>query len=482
MQSQLILLLFGPASEQILSISPRLTLWSNAFESWLATPTVARTPKQVQRVLRAWSSLFAFTRCPPWSIDRARIDAWQEQMAQGGYSPATIQYYRQSISTFYRFCGRQPDMQAGEPLFSHPHKPFNPVQASRPFRQLHYQTSYVLTTQEIRCLLRAVDHHSSLIGKRDYAFLLTLLTSNLIEEELRLARWGDLQVDPQKVALRLTGASGLKELPRLAYQAIYTYLHDSGRLETIQPGDYIFAPQAGPCLFPPTGKPEEWNPKKPLSRCVTLRNLKIYAAWAGLPVEKVNYFCLRHTAALLFLDQGGDDVDLQAFLGRSSLHSTRLYIGYLGRMLARRGRGSLRRRFPNFPSRGPYHRRLSGAQPGNQDRFIHGFYAPLRAVDFEGVDPHELATASIENEIMVLRILLRRAFEHAGPFDNLTAAIRFVELAGLTCGRIAKLFWVKHQIWGSQQDDRKHQDLIQDIQRAIQETEEWMQERRKDEG
>jgi integrase len=114
-------------------------------------------------------------------------------------------------------------------------------------------------------LLRAVDRQSSLVAKRDYAILLTLLLTGLNEAELRHLRWSQVHVSSQPVRLEVDPGIPAKELPPPAWNAIRAYLQVSGRLAVMQPDDFIFAPLADPLLQPPTDLPEDWCRGRPPS-------------------------------------------------------------------------------------------------------------------------------------------------------------------------------------------------------------------------
>jgi integrase len=471
MKTELIHLLFGPACGQIISISDRLTLWSSVFDRWLDRP------KQSPRARQTWAALLAFTRCPPWEIDRGKVEAWMEQMAKDGYSRASIENRQSMISSFYRFCARQPEMLAQEPLFGNgtagagsQKKRFNPVRGSVRPRKINYQHAYILTAEEARRLLRAVDRESSLIAKRDYAFLLTMLLSGMTEDKARRLRWEDVCAAPEKV------------LPGPAWEAVLRYLKCAGRLEAIQPGDYLFAPQKSALRGALRGKAEEWFPDRPVSTLQLKNSLAVYAAWAGLEAEQVTFASLRHTAAALQLEQGADAEELRSFLGRSCLKDTRRYMKRLAQIQARRGRGSLRsRRCPNFPSKGPYTRRLPGAQPGNVNSRIHGFYARLLPQDFEALDLEQAKTMGIEQEIMTLRVMLHRTFVLAKDVKNLPLLIRITNFVGITAVRISKLLLARQEMragGGKGGREEPAEDLVEMLKKAM----DWRNEEGQGEG
>ena len=394
--------MFGEAASAVCSASPRLDLWAKAFEVWLESIEAARGRAPRRQALQSWELLLLFHHCPPWAIDHSGLESWTAHLAKTGHSANTIRCYQGRISGFYRFCSKQPELLSTEPMFSAGAKSYNPVHGALKPKERNYQHAYLLRPAEARALLRAVDRQSSLLGKRDYALLLTLLLTGLPAGQLRQLRWKQLGITPHGVHLISEPADTGKEIPPAAWSAILVYLKSSGRFDSIQSNDYVFAPLADPLLRPPSGHPQDWHADRPLSSEQMYASLKAYTAWAGLDASKVTYACLRHTAAALRLEAGADTAGLQKFLGRKYLKDTRRYIGHLGRML-----GERRPRSPRFArgalqaARGPYRRKKPYAQPGNQNALKHGFFTR----SLPEIDPQDMQAAiaaTLEGEIAAL--------------------------------------------------------------------------------
>lgn len=207
MTSSLLYIIFGPVASLVTSTSPRLDLWSAAFADWLAS-----LPARDQ-ALNAWEQLLHFHRCPPWELDRSKLESWTSHLAETGLSASTIRCYQGRISGFFRFCSKRPELFSSEPMFGSPKKPRNPLRCAPKPKQESYKHAYILRPAEARSLLRAIDRQSSLIAKRDYALLLTLLLTGLPEADLRHLRWSQLDLTPQAVLLTSSGAASARELP-----------------------------------------------------------------------------------------------------------------------------------------------------------------------------------------------------------------------------------------------------------------------------
>jgi site-specific recombinase XerD len=371
-------LLFGTAASEILTISPRLELWSKAFSAWLDWIQSRHSSKTSQRALFCWRSLLDFLRCPPWDISADGIERWQIHLLSFGFRESTLKSYRGPISNFYRYCNRERLLET-DPLFGKRRTQFNPVHEATYNKKLAqpeevYGTAIILRPFEARALLRAIDRPTSILGKRDYAFLLTLLLTGLDEKRCRSIQWGAVRQSPEGVELalpKLRAGTGeavaaaeaeaaaavtrplIRPLPQPAWKAILEYLTASGRLPEMKAEDYIFCPLADPISLPPDPPDErsrriqaEWNRRqdwandRPISSIQLYIILKTYAAWAGLDTRYVTFASLHHAAAVFMIQAGADDLDLQASLGCYSLPSTHRHVAYLAKMLARRGKRS----------------------------------------------------------------------------------------------------------------------------------------------
>jgi hypothetical protein len=79
-----------------------------------------------------------------------------------------------------------------------------------------------------------------------------------------------------------------------------------------------------------------------------------------------------------------------------------------------------------------------GAPKGNLNALKHGFYSRLfRVSDSSSLEDDQLA--SLENEITLLRVMMRRTMELADGIDDLRDATRVLDALGATAGRLANL-------------------------------------------
>ncbi len=112
------------------------------------------------------------------------------------------------------------------------------------------------------------------------------------------------------------------ELPRLAKEAVDTYLLKSGRLATIEAGDPLFV-AIGP---PQGGGRRSTQGRAPLHSDSIRDNFKKYVRRAGLDASRLSVHSLRHTAAQQFWLVLPDIFKLSKFLDHHSVVTTQNYI------------------------------------------------------------------------------------------------------------------------------------------------------------
>ena len=110
------------------------------------------------------------------------------------------------------------------------------------------------------------------------------------------------------------GRARRDQCPLPVWQSIQQYLSRSGKLESIQPEDYIFTPLTDRAARLPNVDQSSWTRNQPLSSREVGRLLKKYAKRAGLDPAKIRVHTLRHTAAML-RKQAGDDLDQSRLAG-----------------------------------------------------------------------------------------------------------------------------------------------------------------------
>ena len=92
-------------------------------------------------------------------------------------------------------------------------------------------------------------------------------------------------------------------------------------------------------------------------------------------------------------------------------------------------------------------RKRKGAQPGNLNALKHGFYSEsfknLSSNDIEAV-----LSEGLDDEIALLRVLLRKFVDMTEGFENLNQAAQILDLAGMTATRLGNLLKIQSLLGG----------------------------------
>src|SRR5258708_1738411 len=239
-------------------------------------------------------------------------------------SPGTRLYRKTGIHQFYVFAARYTCYDG----YGRPYKLFvgeNPADGLH--QRIEESRPRYLTQDEIRRFFAAIDT-STLIGKRDYALFLTLLSTARRKTEIASLMWGDLSygtVTDERgnhpgwiYKFRGKGRETWDEaeLPEVARLAIWDYLNVSCRMATIEPDDYIFKG---------IGPEHGGSPRDPYARTSAASNqpsAKRYAKLAGIDPARVTVHAFSHTSAKHRLDLGQDIFTINKLLRHNSIDMT----------------------------------------------------------------------------------------------------------------------------------------------------------------
>lgn len=195
------------------------------------------------------------------------------------------------------------------------------------------RTGQALSHSELERLF-AVIPTDTVQGLRDRAIYLFYLYSARRRSEVARLRYGDIYygtiLDEQGKSREgwlyhftgkgRAGEIDTAELSGVAKEALDRYLIASGRMDTITPDEPLFLPigprQGG-------GRPRR---QTALSDYTIARNLKLYAAQAGLDVKKVHLHALRHSSAQAHYIVNPDIRSVQHLLRHQSSSTTDLYL------------------------------------------------------------------------------------------------------------------------------------------------------------
>jgi len=172
-----------------------------------------------------------------------------------------------------------------------------------------------LTEEEVNAILRLPDRRT-LQGKRDYAILLTLLTTGLRKAEICGLKIGDLKTYRNQAIIDVIGKG--KKFRRIP-------LH-SGTLLAIK--DYLKATENGidpdHSLFQTLGKHGPYQERSLTPRAVDC--LIKSMARKALIQKRIHPHVMRHTFATTLLDNGNDLKTVQTLMGHSHIRTTERYL------------------------------------------------------------------------------------------------------------------------------------------------------------
>jgi integrase len=389
--------------------SRRFKKWSCAFDQWVVQLRQDLSKNSLKQPLLAWRRLVRQCGKMPWQLTPSDINQHLTWMKQEGFAISTVNDSIVYISAFYRWCGEQNVDPACPP-------DFNPVKGAACTKRISYRGASMWSQDELNALLTLYQRDPSPLGKRDHGFILLRLCSGVPLKSLQRLTWGQVEQDGAGAWVRWRRDGEKVRLPDQAWQAVMDYLTLSGRLEGMDAGRYIFAPQVQPAMEGSGGKAEDWLEGQPLSEKALLHSLKLYGRQVGIPEPKLTLMALRRTAIRLRLDQGESLEGMQVFMDtREELKSTKYRLA----------------RMPRLPEDDPLDERMWEADPQlpvrQSRRFqggegvIHGFYTrrtdrqAVRAIMAENI-------RGMEQEIACLRTLMCGLIERKGEEAGLVEA------------------------------------------------------------
>ena len=172
-----------------------------------------------------------------------------------------------------------------------------------------------LTEEEAQAMLRVPDRRT-LQGKRDYAILLTLLTTGLRKAEICNLKVGDLKPYRNQAVIDVVGKGHkFRRIPLKAETllSIQDYLKANGN--GIDPNHAVFYT---------LGKhgPYEGKPLTPKAVNCLVKSL----AKKALIRKRIHPHVIRHTFATTLLDKGNDLKTVQSLMGHAHIRTTECYL------------------------------------------------------------------------------------------------------------------------------------------------------------
>ena len=246
--------------------------------------------------------------------DRATVEAYLEDLAARGLSPATRARRLSAIRQFYRFAfsegWRTDDPGAG---IAGPAK-------ARPLPK-------TLTVADVD---RLFDGAARMEGPPDRVARLACIVELLYATGLRVSELAQLpraavRGDPRMILVR--GKGGRERMvplsgPARAVLAEWCRHRDAAEAETVRQGG-----RASPYLFPSRGRAGH------LTRVAVFQMLKQLAIRAGIDPGRLSPHTMRHAFATHLLANGADLRAIQSLLGHADISTTEIYTRVLDERL-----------------------------------------------------------------------------------------------------------------------------------------------------
>jgi hypothetical protein len=316
----------------------------------------------------------------------------------------------------------------------------------------------LLSRAEVQALLAVLRRDASPIGLRDFAFILARLRLGVPLGHLQKLRWGQVEVTEAGAHLRWRGGGDPVRLPDEVWVALQRCLSASGRLASLQPEAFVFAPLDRPDRQEVGERASDWREGTPLTPRQLWHILKRYGALAHIPPEKLTLEGLRLTALRLKLDEGCRLAEIKAFMdSRSPLKALKYRLKDLPELPPDV------QATPEPPASLPvevlYHTQHL-YQPG--DGFKHGFYARSQ--------PPEMVKAilaehihGIEEELEGLHLLGQGLLERQARASSASEMVRLGDAYTLTAARLGEMLRAERERTGGKPGSRERASQVESI-------------------
>jgi integrase len=288
-----------------------------AIDAWTLATTDAGSPRYDdlrKRKARIVARFILYVELPVGEVGLDDVTRWLEHLHERGLKPVTVYAMASQVSSFYKWAMTEPLSGIR----------FNPVRLARPKNLKPYQGESVkpLSRQQVRSLLslaRRKADGDDVSARRDYAILLFLFATGARRAEIVSLKWGDVEMgDTDAVLTRVKGGDAVRREVRdqRVWRALFDYLEASGRLESIEDGDPLWARHDSAAR----------GMHQPVTARSIARNVKALAKEAGISGMWLHR--TRHTVARDVSQRHGLAA-AQEVLGHVNQRNTRIYTGRL---------------------------------------------------------------------------------------------------------------------------------------------------------
>lgn len=290
------------------ALKSAVSLWASA-----TTSEGRRRQDLLRDKQRIILSFFAHTGKLPAEVEPSDVQQWIRDLEEKGAKNGTTYQHACLLSSFYSWAMRDPEI--GQ------HIRGNPARLARPKAPKPYQSESVkaMSDEEVQALVRVVRERArrdDIVGKRDYALLLTYLATGLRRSEVISLRGKDVHLDETLIlAYRAKGGDYRSREVRepQVKEALLDYLSAAGRMHALKSDAPLW-----------TRHDRAGQPGETLSSHCFVKNLKKYAREAG--VEDFHLHRTRHTFARIVSEFTGDITATQNALDHQNRSTTRVYV------------------------------------------------------------------------------------------------------------------------------------------------------------
>lgn len=290
------------------ALKSAVSLWASA-----TTSEGVRRQDLLRDKQRIVLSFFAHTGKLPAEVEPSDVQQWIRDLEEKGAKSGTTYQHACLLSSFYSWAMRDPEI--GQ------HIRGNPARLARPKAPKPYQSESVkaMSDEEVQALVRVVRERArgdDIVGKRDYALLLTYLATGLRRSEVISLRGKDVHLDETLIlAYRAKGGDYRSREVRepQVKEALLDYLSAAGRMHALKSDAPLW-----------TRHDRAGQPGETLSSHCFVKNLKKYAREAG--VEDFHLHRTRHTFARIVSEFTGDITATQNALDHQNRSTTRVYV------------------------------------------------------------------------------------------------------------------------------------------------------------
>lgn len=305
--------------------------WLRCFSDWFSSLERDNTRLAYKK---AFSQFFDWAGCKPWEVTPRLANQWRTWLGQFGketkdrhtgeisrqpLSKKSVNAKLAALSSFYTYAQTKYELWPADKQ--------NPFAVVDRHKVKAYNAATYPTTIEAQALLGAINR-DVLSGKRDYALIRLFLVTCRRSSELLNLRWRDVSEDNRGdfvFCYIYKGGDDRKDvIKRDCWTDVLDYLRAAGRLDDIQPDDYIFT-----AIDSDRARrlPHVDNATNgPLTNSMVNKLLKKYARRAGVDHKKAHVHGLRHAGARYRREHGDDIEAIRVKLGHSSLAVTQIYL------------------------------------------------------------------------------------------------------------------------------------------------------------